>query len=195
MTQMTKATESASCGHYLDYYWKSGKPYGKGKTNPFESPVSYKIIADPYYKRISVEKYSFLTFDTVIYDSLLLDFRHLTLKDQIAWERITLKEENNKTTSLLRDQYDRSLFIEIVTFEGNQSKTCHVRSIHGISLCTHRMFYQEWQDPFNGVILYDNENRRVMQKIYEINLVTKEFTNIIKEEWNMEKVYAYHNFS
>lgn len=170
--------------YFKNYYWKNGKPYGLEEVT-HEAPISYRIVTDPYYKRFSIEKYS-LKFDKIIYDSLLLDFRHLTLKDQVAWEREMLKEEENRSISLLRNQDDRAVLIETLTFHNNQCRACMTSSIHGIPLALHKMFYVSLGDSFNGVILYDVEERPVMRKVYEIDSQSGEFTNLLSEEWDMQ---------
>ena len=172
--------------HYKKYYWKDGKPYGSEEVDPSEAISSYKIIVDPYYKRFSLEKYHYVTFQKVIYDSLLLDYRHLTLKDQVAWQREVIKEENDQAVTLIRNHEDRVIFIETLFFEQNQCRICQISSAHGISLSIHKMYYESFQDVFNGVVLYDTENQPVMMKIYEVDPLTGEFTNILKEEWNMK---------
>ncbi len=172
--------------HFQDYYWKEGKPYGSQEVEPIEAPISYKIAVDPYYKRFSIEKYQYTGFDKVIYDSCLLDFRHLTLKDQMAWQREILKEEKDLSICLLRNQDDRAILIETLSFENNQCRTCQTNSVHGIPLSIHRMYYQCLQDSFDGVILYDIEKRPVMIKVYETDRVTGEFTNLLMEDWNMQ---------
>jgi hypothetical protein len=173
--------------HFQDYYWKEGKPYGRKEVDSSQTPYSYKIIVDPYYKRFSIEKYYFAKFDRVIYDSYLLDFRHLTLKDQMAWQREVLREEKDLSVCLLRNQDDRAILIETLLFEGEQCRECTTRSVHGIDLCIHRMYYRSLQDRFNGVVLYDNEGHPVMMKMYETDPLTGEFTNLLFEEWNMQE--------
>lgn len=172
--------------HFRDYYWKSGKPYGIDVVDPSLISPSYKIIVDPYFKRFSVEKYLYQNFEKVIYDSLLLDFRHLNLIDQTAWQREVIKEEQKETVCILRNQDDRAILIETLTFENHQCRTCWTSSIHGLPLAVHRMFYSTMQDPFDGVVLYDLEERPVMMKLYECDSVTREFTTLLKEEWNMQ---------
>lgn len=172
--------------YFQDYYWKAGKPYGVEAVDPFQASSSYKIVADPYYKRISIEKYRYTFFDKIIYDSFLLDFRHLTLKDQIAWERETLKEEKDRSICLLRNQDDRGVLMETLTFEHNQCRSCSTSSVHGIPLSIHRMYYRSLTDSFDGVVLYDVEERPVMMKTYETNPQTGEFTDLLSEEWNMQ---------
>ncbi len=171
--------------HYRDYLWKMGKPFGIEKINS-EHSLSYKIIADPYYKRISIEKYLFGRFSKVIYDSILLDFRHLKSAEQAAWQREIIREEENKTICLLRNQDDRAILMEILEFQNHYCRSCEILSIHGIQLSIHRMYYKTLHDPFNGVILFDQENRQVMKKTYEINPATEEFNHLISEEWNMD---------
>lgn len=172
--------------HFQDYYWKGGKPYGSAIVDPSQIATSYKIIVDPYYKRFSVEKYRYVYFEKVIYDSLLLDFRHLTLKDQVAWEREIVQEEKDQSICLLRNQEDRIVLVETLTFEQNQCRSCLTSSVHGIPLSTHRMYYRLLQDPFDGVVLYDMEGRPIMMKTYEIDPLSGDFTNLLSEEWNMQ---------
>lgn len=172
--------------HYHDYYWKDGKPYGKDKTEPALSSHSYKIVSDPYFKRISIEKYHFTQFDKIIYDSYMLDFRHLTLKDQMAWRREVLNESEHETVCILHNEDDRAVLFETLTFEGDLCRCCRTSSIHAIPLSQHQMYYSHLNDPFNGLILFDIEHRPVMLKTYEFDLVSNEFTNLELEEWNMQ---------
>ena len=171
---------------YRNYYWKMGKPYGCEEVDASLAPFSYKIVSDPYFKRFSIEKYLFAHFDKVVYDSALLDFRHLSLKEQIAWQREVLKEEGDRSICLLRNQDDRAVLMETLTFHQNQCRTCETSSVHGLPIARHRMFYRSLQDPFDGVVLYDLEGRPVMMKIYETDPLTGEFTNLVSEEWNMQ---------
>lgn len=163
-----------------------GKPYGAEVTEASETSTSYKIISDPYFKRFSIEKYRYTRFEKVVYDSILLDFRHLSLKDQMTWRREVLTEEGDCSTCLLRDHDDRAILIEALTFDQNQCRSCTTSSIHGLPLAVHRMFYRSRNDPFDGVILYDMEEKPVMKKSYEIDPSTGEFTNLLSEEWNMQ---------
>lgn len=174
--------------YFRDYYWKAGKPYGREIIDPACHPVSYKIVVDPYYKRFSVEKYHTVLFDRVVYDSLLLDFRHLTQEHQIAWQRELLLEDAQQTTCLLRNQEDRVVLKETLSFEGLHCRSCQTSSVHGLPLATHRMYYKSLQDTFDGVVLYDLEERPVMMKIYETDPLTGEFTNLLSEEWNMQNL-------
>lgn len=173
--------------HYKDYYWKMGKPYGIHPIEASLSATSYKIIADPYYKRISIEKYQFNRIENVIYDSILLDFRHLTPAEQTAWQRESLTEHS----SLLRNQDDRTILIETYEFEQQFCRLCRIQSIHGLPVSIHRMFYQALQDPFDGVVLYDMESHPVMMKRYQTDPFTGEFTLLLKEEWDMQSPPAF----
>jgi hypothetical protein len=173
--------------HFQDYYWKEGKPYGRKAVEPCLAACSYKIVVDPYYKRFSIEKYNYAHFDRVIYDSYLLDFRHLTLKDQMAWQREVVREDKDSSVCLLRNQDDRAILTETLLFEDEQCRECTTRSVHGITLCVHRMYYRSLKDRFDGVVLYDNEERPVMLKMYETDPLTGEFTNLLFEEWNMQE--------
>lgn len=168
---------------YKNYYWKNGKPYGKEEVDPAKNSFSYRIVTDPYFKRFSIEKYKGERFEAAIYDSLLLDFRHLTEKDQQAWQREIVREDEIKTICLLRNHDDRAVLMETLTYENNFCRRCLIASIHGITLATQRMYYTVLKDLFNGVILYDRENRPVMRKIYAFE--GGEFTQLLKEEWDL----------
>jgi hypothetical protein len=65
-----------------------------------------------------------------------------------------------------------------------------LHSIHGLLLATQRLYYQALQDPFDGVVLYDLENRPVMMKSYQTDPMTGEFTVLLQEEWNMQTIPA-----
>jgi hypothetical protein len=173
--------------NFGNYYWKNGKPYGFDEVDPSKAPFSYKIVIDPYFRRFSIEKYLYTQFEKVVYDSHLLDFRHLSLKDQVAWQREVLKEGGSQSICLLRNQDDRAVLLETLTFDQNQCRTCETSSVHGVPLAVHRMYYQSMKDSFDGVVLYDMEERPVMMKIYETDPQTGEFTNLIREEWDMQK--------
>lgn len=170
--------------HYQDYFWKMGKPYGQHPTDQRAS-VSYKIITDPYHKRYSIEKYQQGLFKKIIYDSILLDFRHLNPIDQVAWQKELMKEEEQFAMYLLRNQDDRAILIERQSFEKNWCRSCFIYSAQGILISKHRMYYQAFGDAFNGVILFDSEDHPVMTKTYQIDLETGEFTTLLSEEWNM----------
>lgn len=177
--------------HFQDYYWKDGKPYGRKEVDPTIAPCSYKVIVDPYYKRFSVERYRFSRLEKVIYDSYLLDFRHLTLKGQTAWQRELVKEEESSSLGLLRNQEDRAILFEGLMFENDLCRQCTTTSIHGVPLATHKMYYRSLTDAFNGVILYDIEERPVMMKVYEVDDNGEEFTNLLLEIWDMQNYSTY----
>lgn len=172
--------------HFLTYFWKNGKPYGLSPVTPTEAPISYKIIVDPYYKRFSIEKYRFALFDKIVYDSYLLDFRHLKPLYQTAWQKEELYSDDSSIICLMRNQDDRAILKETHYFEKNRPRICKMSSIHGIFLSTHRILYDDFGDPYNGVILYDSEERPVMIKKYSMDPLTYEFTDLIEEKWDMQ---------
>lgn len=177
--------------YYQDYYWRNGKPVGRNLVDSQDAPQAYKIVIDPYFKRISIEKYLKGRFDKVVYDSQFLDFRKLKPAEQTAWSRELLHEDSTKTVHLMRDHYDRLILIETSLFEGNQCRECRISSIHGVLVSIHRMYYKALGDTFNGVILYDLEEKPVMSKEYEVDPVTGEFTNLIREEWENAKDHVH----
>ncbi len=58
--------------------------------------------------------------------------------------------------------------------------------MHGVLLSLHDMYYTDFQDSFNGFVLYDAENRPILIKTYETDRETGEFTLLLTEEWNMQ---------
>jgi hypothetical protein len=171
--------------YYRDYYWKKGKPYGH-EVATTTNGKTYKIVTDAYGKRFSIEQYQEGLFDKTIYDSLLLDFRHLNPVNQMAWQKEVIAENEQTVTCLLRNQDDRAILLETHYFDNKRCRSCKISSIHGLPLSTHRMYYQSLQDPFNGVVLYDLENRPVMVKTYQTDSETDEFTILLSEEWDMQ---------
>ena len=172
--------------YYSNYFWKDGKPYGQTLTAS-DAEICYKIVADPYYKRISIERYSQGRFMATIYDSLLLDFRRLKTWDDTAWQREQLEDNSQTRICILRNPDDRILFIETLSFVETYCHLCTLHSCHGLLLSTHRMFYSARGDIFDGVVLYDSEGRTVMRKHYQIDPATGEFSQLLKEEWEIRE--------
>ncbi len=170
---------------YHNYYWKGGKPHGQELVDPL-SPLAYKIVTDPYGKRYSIEKYREGQFERIVYDSLLLDFRHLTAANQMAWQRENLKEDEASLVCLLRNQEDRAILLETHHFDAGVCLSCAISSIHGLPLATQKLYYQSKQHLFDGVVLFDLESRPVMMKTYQVDPLSGEFTTLLKEEWDMQ---------
>lgn len=178
--------------HYQDYVWVNGKPQGLQPLaqEPHDEQITFRLVADPYYKRISIEKYRGDQFEELIYDSVFLDFRHLKNAAQRAWSKQELEKTPEKTVALLRDQDDRVLYLETYLFEGSYCKECQVCTPQGVVLSTHKMFYTALGDRFNGVVLYDRVMRPVMWKEYQIDPQTGEFAELEREEWQMDREEA-----
>lgn len=174
--------------HFKDYYWKNGLPYGVGNVdNSFANEnISYKIIMDPYRKHVSIEKYEFSNFKSLIYSSLLLDFRSLQPAFQTAWNKSVVEETNQKVICLIRNQDDRILFSETHFFEGGLCRECHVHSLHGALLSIHKMKYKKFGDTENSVTLYDSNNHTVMHKLYKEDEHSGEFTDLLSENWDFQ---------
>ena len=105
--------------------------------------------------------------------------------EQAAWQREILSETEFESVCLLRNQEDRAVLIERITFDQQKCRSCTTYSIHELPVATHRMYYKELGDSFNGVILFDLEGHPVIKKSYEIDAKTGEFTNLLTEEWEM----------
>lgn len=174
--------------HYRDYFWKGGVPYGISSLKNLSSydGIFYQIITDPYKKRISIEKYAQKSFKQIIYDSALLDFRHLNPIDQTAWEKIPVEETEHHITCLIRNQDGRAIFFEKYRFEGTHCRSCRIESVHGYPISIQKILYTFLGDPFNGVILHDINQHPIMYKRYKIDEESGEFTKILEENWNMQ---------
>lgn len=174
--------------YFKGYRWKNGIPLGKGviETNQIPNETSYKIAMDPYRRRITLEKYEKGQFCKIIYDSILLNFRHLNPTEQMAWEKTIVEETPEKIVSIIRNQDDQVLYFETCHFQEGFCRVCNISSSHGIFLSSHRLYYKTLNDPFNGVVLFDSDNYPVMLKIYERDEGSGNFTKIIEESWDVE---------
>lgn len=168
---------------YAAYRWEKGIPYGT-ITASSDTTDTYKIIHDPYYKHLTIEKYRCGTFLEVVFDSRFIDFRHLNERHQKAWGRQIIEESLPSTTCLIRDMDDRILFLEKHHFENGLCLSCEIFTPQGWLLATNQMFYQEKRDSFNGVILYDRERVPVMKKSYSLT-PEHEFHEVLEECWNV----------
>src|SRR5437868_1859880 len=130
---------SFAMSHYRNYIWKKGIPYG---VDPVEDTISitYKIPMDPYRKRISVEEWKSGQFLRVVYDSALMDFRHLQPAEQYAWQKVVIKESADQIISQIRNQDDRMILIETYTFEKGFCRSCLTHSAHGMPISEQRLF-------------------------------------------------------
>lgn len=167
---------------FKDYYWEEGIPKGKGNTEPAEGHETYKIVSDPYRKRISIEKYHGMILSEVIYDSIFLDFRQLRKGELMAWQTEKIEESLDQMICLIRNQDDRVVFRETHEFKQGYCRQCLVHSPQGTLLSIHKMSYVSFQDPFNGVVLYDANKHQVMMKKYDID-EQGSFTNLLEESW------------
>ena len=167
--------------HYTNYYWEKGLPVGQQKVeDPASAARSYKIVADPYKKHITIESYKHGIFDDLLYDSHILDFRRLNEQQQMGWQKNTLDSTPELVVALIRDLNDRVIFLEYHHFQSSLCTKCEVFSPHGWLASVHQMSYQSLGGDFNGVVLYDRGNRPVLKKIYEVN-EDNEFTELLEE--------------
>ncbi len=160
-----------------DYFWKNGLPYGRENCSK-TTPCTYKIASDPYHKHVTVEEYKNGEFTRIIYDSRLLNFRHLRPENQTAWQKTAIDENS----AWIRNEHDHLLYREVYHFtEGLCTKT-ELFSAHGIHLATHRLFYECLGDEYNGALLKDITGRPVVLKKYEEE--SGEFTQLLSTETN-----------
>lgn len=175
--------------YYHDYFWKEGKPRGLAPVyvEPPKNGIAYKIVADPYYKRISIEKYEQGAFSSVVYDSALFDFRHLKPAEQNAWQKISVKEWDNSAICHIRNHDDRLILIEEYLFDNQLCRQCRTSTPHGVLVSIQKISYESLRDPFNGATLFDSNDHVVMFKRYKVDEETQTFLEVIEECWNMGK--------
>ena len=171
--------------YYKDYVWKNGMPYG---IQPYieetdKKGISYKISSDPYHKRVSIEKYLEGEFFSIIYDSALFDFRHLKQGEQLAWQKTQIHESENTAVCHIRNQDDRLILIEKYRFENELCRECQAFTSLGTLLSIQKIYYKILNDLFDGVMLFDSQDHKVMSKHYEFDETTREFSHLIKEDW------------
>lgn len=177
--------------HYCDYLWKNGKPYGIRPVEGAPAGTTYKVVSDPYGKRLSVEKYRDAEFCRVVYDSALFDFRSLKPAEQTAWQKTPLPANGDKVRCAIRNQDDRLILIEEYEFDGTYCRGCRSTTPHGMLVAIQKMHYTELNDAFDGVVLYDSDARPVVYKRYAVDPLTKEFAELIEEEWDMASAKAH----
>ena len=170
--------------HFKDYYWKDGLPVGRDQASILQG-VTYKIVMDPYKKRVSVEKYADGNFMGVPYDSALLNFKNLNPTEQEAWEKQVVKETPEEVLCLIRNQEDRVILSEHYHFENGICKQCKGFSPQGVHVLTQRMYYKLFGDHFDGVVLYDANKHPVVIKRYLVDEETMHFTDLEEESWDM----------
>jgi hypothetical protein len=111
-----------------------------------------------------------------------MDFREFRHGEKIAWHK-----EASNAICVIRNHEDRVLFLEKHTFQDDFCRECRIFSSHGHFLSIHKMFYQFFGDPFDGVILYDANDHAVMWKKYAFDPEERIYTQLIEEQWDMEK--------
>ena len=170
--------------YFKEYIWNKGRPMGLKGCDPQKTPLSYKIVHDPYYKRICVEKYAFLRFQETVYDSLLLDFRSFRQgKEPAAWERQLLQETETLLQFIVKDEEDRVRFLETHILEAGRTVKGETFSMHGIFLCSHQLFWQSQGDSWTGLQIWDREKNLVLTKRYTTAADSEEFAELIAEKW------------
>jgi len=173
--------------YYSDYYWEDGKPYGQnplGET-PGRQKTAYRVVSDPYYKWISIEKYENGIFICSIYDTKVFDFRCLKPLHQIAWKKDAISSSDYRC--MIKNQDDRIIALEEYAFAGERCRMCTTHSAHGIIISFQKIYYSDFGDPFNGVALFDSNKRIVMYKRYSIDSEGA-FLEVLEENWKMKTV-------
>jgi len=150
---------------FEDYVWVNGKPKGKSKVSE-EKGDYFKIVKDPYGKRISLERFSSGQFLDCIYDSNLFDFRALISKVDSSWQKI-----EEKASILIRDGDDRTIAEEFYVMENGLCQECRIHYPRGPLVATQKMFYEN--DTLKALVLFDILGRPVALKMTDF------------ESWNM----------
>lgn len=167
---------------YDDYYWDKGVPKGRKRTTPKEK-TSYKILSDPYRKRFSVEEYLEGSFQKILYDSNLFDFRSLFKGEDASWQRETLSETATSAHTLIRNMEERIVLKEELCYDSQGNCTgCTLYSPHGVLLGQQTILDRTHGAPFDGVEFRDASGRIVLQKEYEKNKETGAFENLIRQQ-------------
>ena len=165
-----------------DYSWKDGRPIlHRTLKDPLNQGLCFKLISDPYHKHITVEKYKNGLYNSTVYDSKILDFRKLKPVDQTGWSQESIDQK-----VLIRDIDDRVVHIEHHEFEETFCRTCKIYSPQNWLASIHRLYYKKLGDLFNGVVLFDSNEKPVLVKKYAVN-EKNEFTELKLEEWNMSR--------
>lgn len=184
---LNRTLPARSMEHYFcDYCWRKGRPYGKKQTERSAS-VAYKIVTDPYHRRYSIERYVSGRFESVVYDSILLDFRRLNESWYDAWERELVESSERHVVTILKDEEGRARIRETSHYRGGVPVQCDLESIHGVLVAVQKIYRTSFDDPWNGVILLDREGRPVMQKLYDI-VDVGEFGALREEHWEGERI-------
>ena len=150
---------------YTDYVWKEGIPKGIAGPQP-----RYEIITDPYGKR-------YLILDQnhqLIYDSNVIDFRHLNPRHQQGWSRDALNEDQ----FLVRDRDHFPLFIEHHFFKEGLPIECKFYSLSRVLIAVQKIHYVHLGEANNSVTLCDIEGKPILKKEYVVN-DQLEFTTLL----------------
>jgi hypothetical protein len=167
---------------YRDYTWQKGIPVGIG---PLEETAShyYKILTEPYHRYYVVEEYQKGEFVSVPYDSQLFDFRLLQPASQVGWRKESVSED----VYLIRNLEERIILREEYHYREKRCVSCQAYSPHGPLISTQKIFYKQFDDPFDGVVLYDSIGKPVLSKRYSLDSAG-EFAKVTEEQWDMTQV-------
>lgn len=179
---------------YRNYGWIKGVPKGLDcleSCGTLSPTTGYRIVTDPYHKRYSVERYDNGRFSAVVYDSMLLDFRHIKPAQQQGWTQETASANEDAVTCIIRNPDDRIIYLETHLFEGNVCRECQILSPQGLLLATNRMYYKQYGDLTDGVVLYDRQEKPVMYKTY-VTGEDGQFTDLVEERWDLVDLCTFH---
>lgn len=161
---------------YSSYVWRDGIPYGVGQASE-----GFRLLADSYNKRISVERHNEHGWIETIYDSALLDFRQLKPEFQHGWEAFRIEESEQSVITQLHDDSDRIVALEHYRIEEGRSVSCEIRSPQGTLLATQELFYTDRGAAFNGAVLRDAGGFVVRHNRYD----SPSFENLLADYWDM----------
>ncbi len=136
--------------YYKEYRWQKGKPLGITQTENL-SGTTYRIVADPYQKWITLEAYLEGHFQRLIYDSRFLDFRKLTPTDQAAWRKEKISEEE----AWIFNEDDR-----LILHERCSDKEILISSPYGFLVAR----YELPEGAEGAITLYDSNGHVVIQR-------------------------------
>lgn len=174
--------------YFTDYVWVNGRPKGLMPTTLEESLKStvYKIVKDPYGKRISLERFQSGHFLDCAYDSHLFDFRVLSSNRESSWQKIE-SESINQPSSLIIDHDDRTIAKEFYHFENGLCTECRIHYPEGPLVARQRIIYHE-DKTLKAMLLFD-----VLGSCAGIKIFDPE-GNCIFESWDMSEKKAQEKF-
>ena len=151
---------------FTDYVWINGRPKGRSeRLDESSDALAYKIVKDPYGKRISLERFQSGKFLDCLYDSHLFDFRVLCSKVDSSWQKIDTGSITEPSSWII-DHDDRTIAKEIYHFDKELCTECHIYYPQGPLVAKQKMAYQGKENFLCAIALFDISNHPAGLKIF-----------------------------